>query len=34
MSNTPVSVDAPLADRYRPSSGPVLLTGVQAIARL
>ncbi len=23
-----------LADRYRPSSGPVLLTGVQAIARL
>ncbi len=33
MSNTPAGVDAPLAERYRPSSGPVLLTGVQAIAR-
>ncbi|MFZ0715558.1 indolepyruvate ferredoxin oxidoreductase family protein, partial [Mycobacterium sp.] len=33
LSNAPVGVDAPLADRYHPSSGPVLLTGVQAIAR-
>ncbi len=28
------AVESTLAQRYRPSSGPVLLTGVQAIARL
>lgn len=30
---TPAIVESDLADRYRPSSGPVLMTGVQAIAR-
>jgi indolepyruvate ferredoxin oxidoreductase len=29
----PVTIDSTLASRYRVSSGPVLLTGVQAIAR-
>ena len=33
MTKAPVDVEPSLADRYRPSSGPVLLTGVQAIAR-
>jgi indolepyruvate ferredoxin oxidoreductase len=33
MSHALAGVDAPLTDRFRPSSGPVLLTGVQSIAR-